>query len=61
MFPYHNRLKQLLNNFDYTVSKESGVFAYRFYFPQLCTSKPIREHRVSEYLGYINCAERTEK
>ena len=53
MFPYHNRLKQLLKTKEYYVIKESGKFAYRFVFPSENKSMPIREYRVTEYLEYI--------
>jgi hypothetical protein len=54
MFPYHNRLKQLLETESYTVTKEEGKFAYRFHFPVIGKSMPIRDYRVPEYLQYIN-------
>lgn len=53
MFPYHNRLKQLLKTKEYYVIKEGGKFVYRFVFPSENKSIPIREYRVSEYLAYI--------
>jgi hypothetical protein len=54
MFPYHNRLKQLLNAEEYIVLQESGEFSYRFYFPRINKSMPIRAHRNKEYKEYIN-------
>lgn len=56
MFPYHNRLKQLLRTEPYTVVKESGVFAYRFIFPRIGKSMPIKDCRVGEYEEYIEGA-----
>lgn len=55
MFPYHNRLKQLLNQHKdtYIVIKEKSPFAYRFIFPEIGKSMPIREYRVVEYLEWI--------
>ena len=54
MFPYHNRLKKLLRTENYICVKENGKpFAYRFIFPRLMKSMPIREYRVNEYLEYI--------
>ncbi len=54
MFPYHNRLKQLLKNEEYICIKEDGTkFAYRFLFPKLAKSMPIRKYRVNEYLEFI--------
>jgi hypothetical protein len=53
MFPYHNRLKQLLTSEQYIVKKESGVFAYRFIFLKIGKSMPIREYRVPEYQKYL--------
>lgn len=54
MFPYHNRLKQLLKTELYFCIKENeNPFAYRFVFPRLMKSMPIRPHRVNEYKEYI--------
>lgn len=54
MFPYHNRLKQLLKTEMYFCIKEDGKpFAYRFVFPRLMKSMPIRQYRVDEYKEYI--------
>jgi hypothetical protein len=53
MFPYHGRLKQLLNTEDYFVKQESGQFSYRFYFPRINRSMPIREYRNWEYQKYL--------
>lgn len=52
-YNYHNRLKQLLKTEQYVVFPETGKFAYRFIFPRLMKSMPIREYRVQEYLEYI--------
>lgn len=53
-FNYHNRLKQLLNTEKYIVIPENGKpFAYRFIFPKIMKSYPIREYRVEEYSRYI--------
>lgn len=56
-YNYHNRLKQLLKTEEYVVFPEVGKFAYRFIFPRLMKSMPIREYRVAEYLEYIKEAE----
>ena len=56
-YNYHNRLKQLLKTEQYVVFPETGKFAYRFIFPRLMKSMPIREYRVAEYLEYIKEAE----
>jgi hypothetical protein len=53
-YSYHNRLKQLLKTEPYIVVLEQGKFAYRFVFPQICKSMPIRDYRVNEYAEYIN-------
>lgn len=55
MFPYHNRLKQLLNQYknSYIVVKEKSPFAYRFIFPEINKSMPIRDYRVDEYKEWI--------
>ena len=53
MFPYHNRLKQLLKTEEYMCVKETGRFAYRFIFPRIGKSMPIREYRVAEYVRWI--------
>ena len=55
MFPYHNRLKQLLKTEEYICIKESETsqFAYRFIFPKIGKSMPIRDYRVGEYVKYI--------
>ena len=52
-YNYHNRLKQLLESEQYIVVKETGKFAYRFIFPRIMKSMPIREYRVDEYKEYI--------
>ena len=52
-YSYHNRLKQLLESEQYIVVKETGKFAYRFIFPRIMKSMPIREYRVEEYREYI--------
>lgn len=53
-FNYHNRLKQLLQTEQYFCVKEDGKpFAYRFIFPRLLKTMPIRDYRVQEYLKYI--------
>lgn len=52
-YNYHNRLKQLLKTEQYIVVEETGKFAYRFIFPRIMKSMPIREYRVNEYLEYI--------
>ena len=56
-YNYHNRLKQLLKTEQYVVFPETGKFAYRFIFPRLMKSMPIREYRVAEYLEYIKEAQ----
>lgn len=53
MFPYHNRLKQLLKTEPYICVPDSSPFAYRFIFPRIMKSMPIREYRVEEYKEYI--------
>lgn len=52
-YSYHNRLKQLLETEQYIVVPETGKFAYRFIFPRIMKSMPIRDYRVNEYLEYI--------
>ena len=52
-YNYHNRLKQLLKTEQYICVEETGKFAYRFIFPRIMKSMPIREYRVNEYLEYI--------
>lgn len=53
-FNYHNRLKQLLETEKYVCIKENGKpFAYRFIFPKIMKTMPIREYRVQEYKKYI--------
>lgn len=52
-YNYHNRLKQLLKIEKYICIKETGKFAYRFIFPRIMKSMPIRDYRVNEYLEYI--------
>ena len=49
MFPYHNRLKQLLKTEEYICVTEVEPFAYRFIFPRIHKSMPIRDYRVEEY------------
>ena len=52
-YSYHNRLKELLRTEQYIVVQETGKFAYRFIFPRIMKSMPIRDYRVNEYLEYI--------
>ena len=52
-YSYHNRLKELLRTEQYIVVQETGKFAYRFIFPRIMKSMPIRDYRVNEYLKYI--------
>ena len=52
-YSYHNRLKKLLESEQYIVVAETGKFAYRFIFPRIMKSMPIREYRVDEYLKHI--------
>lgn len=53
-FNYHNRLKQLLKTESYFCIKENGnPFAYRFVFPRLLKTMPIRSYRVEEYKKFI--------
>lgn len=53
-YNYHNRLKELLRTEDYICIKENGkTFAYRFIFPRIMKSMPIRDYRVAEYKEYI--------
>lgn len=52
-YNYHNKLKQLLESEPYIVVEETGKFAYRFIFPRIMKSMPIREYRVEEYREYI--------
>lgn len=53
-YNYHSRLKQLLETENYICVKEDGKpFVYRFIFPRIMKSMPIREYRVEEYLEYI--------
>lgn len=53
-YNYHNRLKQLLKAEKYVCMKENGKpFAYRFIFPRLMKTMPIRGYRVAEYKEYI--------
>lgn len=53
MFPYHNRLKQLLRTEKYICVPEKPPFAYRFIFPRIMKSMPIRDYRIEEYKEYI--------
>lgn len=53
-YNYHNRLKKLLESENYVCVKENGnPFAYRFIFPRIIKSMPIRDYRVEEYKNYI--------
>lgn len=53
-FNYHNRLKQLLETENYVCVKEDGKpFAYRFIFPRLLKTMPIRDYRTEQYKEYI--------
>ena len=52
-YNYHNRLKQLLESEFYICVPETGKFAYRFIFPRIMKSMPIRDYRVEEYKEYI--------
>ena len=52
-YNYHNRLKQLLKTEKYICVPETGKFSYRFIFPRIMKSMPIRDYRVEEYKNYI--------
>lgn len=53
-FNYHSRLKQLLKTEKYVCIKENNnPFAYRFIFPRLMKTMPIKEYRLAEYKEYI--------
>ena len=52
-YSYHNRLKKLLETEQYFVVPETGKCAYRFIFPRIMKSMPIRDYRVEEYKNYI--------
>ena len=53
-YNYHNRLKELLKTEKYICVKEDGEpWAYRFIFPRIMKSMPIRDYRVEEYKEYI--------
>lgn len=53
-FNYHNRLKQLLETENYVCVKENGEpFVYRFIFPRILKTMPIRDYRIEEYKEYI--------
>lgn len=52
-YNYHNRLRQLLESELYIVVVETGEFAYRFIFPRIMKSMPIRDYRVEKYRKYI--------
>lgn len=52
-YSYQNRLKKLLETEKYICVPETGEFAYRFTFPRLMKSMPIRDYRVEEYKNYI--------
>ena len=48
-YSYHNRLKELLRTENYLCIKEDGKpFAYRFIFPRIMKSMPIRDYTVEE-------------
>lgn len=53
-YSYHNGLKELLKTEKYICVAEIGKFAYRFIFPRLMKSMPIRKYRVAEYREYID-------
>lgn len=53
MYPYHNRLKQLLRQETYIIEPAQSPFAYRFIFIRLGKSIPIRPHRVAEYVEWL--------
>lgn len=52
-YNYHNRLRQLLKTEKYICVEETGKFGYRFIFPRIMKSMPIRDYRVEEYREYI--------
>jgi len=54
-YSYHNRLKQLLKEHadTYICIPESGTFSFRFVFPTIGKSYPIRAHRIEEYMPYL--------
>ena len=53
-YNYHNRLKQLLKSEQYICIKENNKpFSYRFIFPRIMKTMPIRNYRVEEYKEWI--------
>lgn len=54
-YSYHNRLKQLLKEHadTYICIPESGTFSFRFVFPTIGKSMPIRAYRNAMYINYI--------
>lgn len=53
MFAYHNRLKHLLRAYEYICIPAEPPFAYRFIFPKIMKSMPIRDYRIEEYKEFI--------
>jgi hypothetical protein len=54
MYSYHNRLKKLLKSEEYVILFGEGEFAYRFFFPRINKSMPIRGYRIDEYKKFLN-------
>ena len=50
MYPYHNKIKQRINNGELIgVEKTSGEFAVIFHFKTYPYTRPIRAHALKKY------------
>lgn len=57
MYPYHNRIKQRINNGELIgIEKATGEFAYIFIFNTYPFTRPIRPHAIWRYADIIKGA-----
>jgi len=52
-YNYHAQLHHLLKTEPYFIRPADLPFAYRFVFPTLGKSMPIRAYRIKEYQEYL--------
>lgn len=55
MYPYHNRIKQRINNGELMrIEQGTGEFAFVFVFSTYPFTRPIRPHAIGRYLDILN-------
>lgn len=55
MYPYHNRIRQQINNGELVgIEQGTGDFAFVFVFNTYPFTRPIRQHSVWRYWDILN-------